>query len=184
MTMEKPGTIIIYVSEYEKGRKDSAELFREAAVRYAGPEAARWTVRTGEKGKPYFQDVTHVHFNISHSGCYWMCAFSDRPVGLDVQKIGATPRGRLAARFFHPGEVAYLEGMAEDAFYSVWAAKESFVKYTGTGIAGNFGAFSTVAENGVFPVAPNAEIRIGRWAEDYVFCLCAEVIRGVKIIEL
>ena len=40
-----------------------------------------------EHGKPYLSDYSDVHFNISHSGEYVVCSVSDKPVGVDIQKI-------------------------------------------------------------------------------------------------
>ena len=37
--------------------------------------------------KPYLKDYPDIHFNGSHSGEYLVCALSDVPVGIDIQKI-------------------------------------------------------------------------------------------------
>ena len=35
--------------------------------------------------KPRF-DNEGVYFSVSHSGKYWICAFSDMPIGVDIQQ--------------------------------------------------------------------------------------------------
>ncbi len=40
-----------------------------------------------EQGKPYILDYTNMHFNVSYSEEYVVCAVSDKPVGIDIQKI-------------------------------------------------------------------------------------------------
>jgi 4'-phosphopantetheinyl transferase len=94
-------------------------------------------IRREEKGKPYLAGVEGLHFNISHAGDLVVAAFSDRPVGIDIERHG---RGRLeiARRFFHAEEVAALLSAGEEEqarlFVDYWAIKESFLKYLGTGL--------------------------------------------------
>lgn len=38
-------------------------------------------------GKPYFKDFEKINFNISHSGEYVVCCFSDKEIGVDIEKI-------------------------------------------------------------------------------------------------
>ena len=94
---------------------------------------------TAENGKPYIQAAVPIFYNLSHSGDYVVCALSDREVGIDVQKIGVD-KFQLAQRFFHPNEIKNLAHCKPadriDLFYSYWTAKESFLKYTGTGLSG------------------------------------------------
>ncbi len=115
----------------------------------AVPES--WRIARTERGKPYFPDRRDLHFSISHSRDLWACAFSGRPVGLDVQahvkKRGegdgeaAARLGRMAERFFHPEEAAWVREDPFERFFRIWAAKESYVKYTGEGIGAGFGRF-------------------------------------------
>ena len=80
------------------------------------------SVRTGEllpetlilasaeqKKKPRFQNAESIHFSISHSGDWWSCAVSTEEVGLDIQQERHCRAERLARRFYHPLEVAWLE---------------------------------------------------------------------------
>ena len=39
-----------------------------------------------ENGKPSFRDHPEIHFSLSHSGDYVMCAISDSPIGCDIEK--------------------------------------------------------------------------------------------------
>ena len=90
-----------------------------------------------ERGKPYLPDNTDIHFNISHSGCYVACAVSDKPVGVDVQKIvGYKPD--LAKRVCNEPELNRIEDSKDSAseFTKIWTQKEAVLKMRGTGIAG------------------------------------------------
>ena len=62
---------------------------------------------------------------------------SDHPVGVDIQQCRSF-KPNIADRFFHPDEVQYLSSLSpaerENAFYTLWALKESYVKADGRGL--------------------------------------------------
>lgn len=98
----------------------------------------------GEKGKPFVAEREDVFFNISHSGVYVVCAVSDGEIGVDIEKRSKA-RMEVAGRFFHAREVRELEvasGVEQDKlFYDYWSVKESFLKYTGTGLTRPLNSF-------------------------------------------
>lgn len=111
-------------------------LLLERALRDVG--AGQPTLAFAEQGKPYLKDRPDLHFNISHSGDYAVCALSDAPVGCDVEAIRPV-RGSVAARCFSPEENAALaaaDGNAarETLFFRFWTLKESCLKAVGCGI--------------------------------------------------
>lgn len=106
-----------------------------------------------ERGKPYLPGTPSVQFSVSHSGGYYVCAVGDRAIGIDLQRHTDCRRIALARRFFHPDEATYLEQTDGADFFRIWAAKESFVKCTGDGIAHRFRAFSVIREGRI--VAPD-----------------------------
>ena len=106
------------------------------------PEKINFTY--SDKGKPHAN--LPLHFNVSHSGEWVLCAVSDAPVGADIEQVKPFRAG-MVARYFTAAEAAYiwgnnppLDGNVTDAdtcarFYRVWTAKEAYVKMTGTGIS-------------------------------------------------
>lgn len=105
------------------------------------PEMSR-----GVHGKPYFAD-SGIFFNISHSGRYSVCAFGDRELGVDIQEFG----GKSEADLFRLAEGAYSaydrmlmehSHACAETFYTLWALKESYLKYTGEGLSGGIDTFS------------------------------------------
>ena len=105
----------------------------EALLRHALKEQGicDFQVLTEENGKPYLQGLP-VHFSISHSGEYVLCAISSQSVGCDIQQI-KQPDLKLAKRYFAPTEVKLLES-APELFYRLWALKESLGKALGCGL--------------------------------------------------
>lgn len=142
-------------------------------------EDVNYRILRGEHGKPYLEGVNHVYFNISHSGDYIVCAFSDSQVGIDIEKI-ACPRYEVARRFFHPEEIRLLENDTlsnKDLFYDIWVVKESFLKYEGTGLTRPLSSFrveilsdkTLIYEEGK---ALSLHIQACRVAADYTCYVC------------
>ena len=99
-----------------------------------------------EAGKPFFTNLPDLHFSVSHSGEIFACAFSDTPVGIDIQEYKNRPDEserckKIANRFFHPDEIDALDADTVSAFYAIWTAKEAYVKLTGEGITSDFSSF-------------------------------------------
>ena len=81
-------------------------------------------------------------YNLSHSGHYVMCSYSDLPgakVGCDLEMLGKE-RLPVAERFFCESEYQHILNMENTEertrmFYRSWVLKESFMKATRAGMA-------------------------------------------------
>ncbi len=162
---------------------DSHALLYDACARLYGEEARMWRIAPGVRGKPYFIGVPEAHFSISHTDGLWLCALSDRPVGLDAQAVRQVKAELLAARCFHPRERAYLASHPE-SFFALWAAKESCVKLTGHGIGERFRDVCTVGADGAFPSAAGACLRMLTAAENAPCCLATYIPADVRVLPL
>ena len=129
----------IYIID-ETGADDSRterliRLARLYAAEEAMPLPQMLCIAKGECGKPYFENAPWLHFSVSHSGGLWVCALCRYDVGIDIEQHAARDHAALSRRFFHPNEIEYTRRGGTEAFYSVWTAKESYVKLTGTGLS-------------------------------------------------
>ena len=116
----------------------TASLLLDEAIRLCCPSVPRpLDIAANENGKPYLTAAPDVHFSLSHSAAWAVCAVSDHPVGVDIQQCRSF-KPNIADRFFHPDEVQYLSSLSpaerENAFYTLWALKESYVKADGRGL--------------------------------------------------
>ncbi|MDA3904827.1 MAG: 4'-phosphopantetheinyl transferase superfamily protein [Bacteroidales bacterium] len=95
--------------------------------------------------KPSLKNYPKAHFNISHSGDYVVVAFSDCPVGIDIEKNKGN-RLNVAKRFFTREELddlfAFQEEDQIEYFYQLWTLKESYMKAIGKGISMSLNSFS------------------------------------------
>ena len=86
-------------------------------------------------GKPYLSGGTP--FNLSHAENYAVLATADAAVGVDVEYIRPIAYERIASRFFHAEECAYMRAAADPAaaFFTLWTLKESYLKAEGQGFS-------------------------------------------------
>ncbi|MDD3192998.1 MAG: 4'-phosphopantetheinyl transferase superfamily protein [Oscillospiraceae bacterium] len=171
---------------YGPRRPDSNQCLVRCAAAFWGGSLADggdcFEVEREARGKPFFPLLPQLHCSVTHSGDYWLGAFSREPVGIDLQ---IHKPGRLAAlsrRFFHPEEDRYLEKAGYEDFYRVWAAKESVVKCTGEGIDGGFSHFSVAGPEGILPAVRGLQLQFVPFRGDYTLCVCAEKISSVTVL--
>ena len=178
---------ILYVIETPHSRGRTEERIQALARQLPGiPEDADLTVSRTEKGKPYFLHLAdRLYVSVTHSGDYWMCMFSSCPVGIDLQiHTGKNHPERIARRFFHPEETAFLSGREKDVFFSLWTAKESYVKYTGKGIAGQLDTFSVIENGEIKKEIEGIPLRFLEEFPQYTCCVCGGAEGPIRIIRI
>lgn len=124
---------------------------------------------TNKFGKPYCESIKDFHFNISHSGKWIVGAVDNKPVGIDIEKI--SPVDFTIAKSFY-AEKEYNDLIKSenplDYFFSLWALKESYIKYLGRGFAFPLREFSIwINKNSDIELEINNRIK-----KDVFFALC------------
>ena len=180
--MIEPQQVTIYCAAYDGTSGLSHRLLRQAA-QLSAPAQTDLTLASGTHGQPYFLHAPQLHFNLSHSGRHWLCAFSGAPVGLDVQQHRACQKQALARRFFSPAECAFLERTAYVPFFDLWCAKESYLKYTGEGLSG-LTAVCTVSQGCVFPSVPGVHLQLLPLFAGYSVCVCTAAPAKIAVRSL
>lgn len=89
-------------------------------------------------GKPMLKNFNNIHFNLSHSGDWVVCAINySYPIGVDVEIIKDNNL-QIAETFFTNEEYNYILNQPPEEinrfFYKIWTLKESYVKAEGKGL--------------------------------------------------
>ena len=119
-------------------------LLTHHAIKQISPETVCEKWQKSNAGKPFIEDCP-VHFSITHThGIVGVAVSSDRPIGLDVEKIRPIREG-FAARYFSEAEQAVIRNAddRDEALIRLWTAKEAVGKYHGTGLSGDPAAIDT-----------------------------------------
>lgn len=115
-------------------------LSAQVLLRYAAAQTLHMPMRNvricyTERGKPMLYG-TKLYCSISHTAGLCVCALSDEPIGIDVERIRPYAP-RVAGRVFSRAEQNELQNSSvpDRTFFEIWTRHESYVKCLGTGLA-------------------------------------------------
>lgn len=145
-------------------------LLRVLMSAYTGCPAAELRFGASPHGKPYLlssQNLTEVHFNVSHSHGRALLGFCRHPgLGVDIEQIRPLDDlDGLANRYFaleECREVAISGPQRRlERFFSIWARKEAYLKATGSGLTTPLDSFYVTTELAGPPECPRYAV-VGR----------------------
>ena len=156
------------------------------------------SIEYGTYGKPYVKAVDDFYYNLSHSGTWVVLGYSNNEVGVDIEQVCMTEgRKQIAAMSFTPEEQKYIFEVNDEEenairFSRVWTAKESYLKYLGTGLNKWMNSFSVDVDSGCVrdDFIPDENVRINSLFLSKGYCISAcgkysgMVINIVKVEEL
>lgn len=185
--------LLSWVSEEKKERILRFHRFEDAQRTLLGDVLARYAIckrlgvrnmdlvfGTNEYGKPVLHEPNGIHFNISHSGNWVVCAVDDNVVGIDVEMIKPIDF-KIVERFFSRDEyisfVNQPEEMKLQYFYMIWTLKESYIKTEGKGLSIPLNSFTIMMESNDISVSVDNEIQEFNFYQsfldgDTVYAIC------------
>ena len=100
-------------------------------------------IETLDNGKPYAANVD-VHFSISHSSDYVVCAIDNSPIAIDIEQIKPINL-KIAKRICTEKELTYIfsktpinrdftystDNSLLTKFFKIWTFKEAYIKLNG-----------------------------------------------------
>jgi 4'-phosphopantetheinyl transferase len=93
------------------------------------------SIEYAEGDKPYMKNYPEMHFNLSHCRRYVAVAIHSSPVGVDIEcrrKVSQSLIKKVCSEDEQQSIAAAQDPDME--FLRLWTRKESYLKYTGTGI--------------------------------------------------
>lgn len=112
-------------------------LLIEKAFSHIGKPFSESDIVKSANGKPYLSDNS-LYFSISHCDGLAVCVLAQAPVGVDCESIRHTSKA-VMKRCYSESEAQYVVASPDsnNVFSRLWTLKESYVKMTGEGIAGD-----------------------------------------------
>lgn len=156
-------------------------LARYSVGKYINNSEQEIILRFGEKGKPHIENLTNVHFNISHSGNYIVCAVAGTEIGIDVERVRKVNL-RVAERFFSAPEIHDLMACNEETrmqyFITLWTIKESYLKAIGRGLTQHLNSFTILKNGDSYILTGNEEaegycIETRELSPEYLMAVCS-----------
>ena len=148
------------INKYRFRADAKRSLYADILVRYLA--CSKLHIRNEEVhfeeskyGKPFLRNAVNQFFNVSHSGKWVVCGWSNHEIGIDIQKIEDISID-VAKEFFCTTEylsIIHCKSTAEqkNQFYNLWTLKESYIKYKGKGLAIPLDSFQlSIINNEIF----------------------------------
>ncbi len=131
------------------GHELAYQLLYYGMEREYGKKRSSLRLEHGPHGKPFFSNSS-VCFSLSHCAGLACCTFSDREIGVDVERVRPYDP-KLAKRICTPSELGFLENAPNrgEALILLWTLKESLLKATGEGFHYGFQNAEFLFERGV-----------------------------------
>jgi 4'-phosphopantetheinyl transferase len=138
----------------------SRGIMRKILGRYLEMAPEQIEFKIDPTGKPYLPG-SRYQFNSSHSNDIFLIGITmENPIGVDVQHIYPISNiDLLIKRFFNTHEQEIMNSFQEedilDMFFTIWTAKEAYLKGTGEGLRRSISSFSICRkENGLLSFSP------------------------------
>lgn len=134
-----------------------------------------------ENGKPYLKNHPNIYFNLSHSGNVALCSVSDCNIGCDIEVISSY-KSNIAKRFFTENEYKFISLATDintqaERFFRLWTLKESYLKFSGKGLAGGLASFEINIDNGNITAKENGVLNTVFFKEykfqNYCIAVCS-----------
>ena len=138
--------------------------------------------------KPILKGYADVHFNMSHSGDWIVGAIDSTAIGIDIEKRDTIHSHKFPLDMLSHQEKLHYDTLTADEkicyFYTVWTAKESYLKASGVGMNAELKNFSMTPESdpSYFIItntdAPeemaNYHIKVYQELKSYALAVCAQ----------
>jgi len=193
------------VSDVKKERILRYRMYEDAQRSLLGDILARYAIckrlgirnhdlvfGTNEYGKPILTIPGGVHFNISHSENWVVCAADNNQVGIDVEVIKPV-NINIAESFFSKYEYLALLNQPEETqlkyFYMIWTLKESYIKAEGKGLSIPLNSFTVRKEgNNINAIVDNKARELFFHQSfldcDTIYAVCTSCSNISKIIRM
>jgi len=122
---EKQNRIKKYINKDAKkrsilGEQLLIELLKEENINYKNIE-----IKTNENGKPFIKNQK-IYYSISHSYDYVISVISNKPIGIDIEKIRKTSLNTIKKISKEKKEIT-----SERELFQIYTLKEAYLKMKG-----------------------------------------------------
>lgn len=160
----------LLIPQKQKLKIAADRICKKAISEFCGIPANKIEFGVSEHGKPYAKGLD-VHFSISHSGDYAVCAVSGKEIGADIEKIKDI-NPEASKKFACENEQNYINSHT-GGFFEIWTLKEAYFKCIGTGLGADIKTVSfKISESGIACSEKNFDCLFHQIADGYICSTC------------
>lgn len=158
--------------EHQKRFTAARGILRQLLANYLQISPCEVKFDYSDRGKPSLSGCHHNHhlqFNLSHSQNHALYGFTlNDLIGVDVEYIKDMPDAiKIAQRFFSTQEYELIKSTAikeqERLFFTLWTAKEAYLKALGTGLAGSLDTVEIEVNPTRLRMVAGSKVTAGEW---------------------
>ncbi len=149
---EKAYSIQLQIEQVKKRFIASRGYLRKLLSHYLDQKPHRIELLTAPHGKKFIQHFP-LHFNLAHSHEQAIYAFSNQPLGIDIEKHrDGIEIFDIGKRVLTANELEHLKisKHPKTLFFELWARKEALIKATGEGFNALITDIETMDRSGCF----------------------------------
>lgn len=171
MSEERKAEVLRLKSAEKQAQKIAAHhLCRSSISKFCGISEEKIRFARTEFGKPYAVGLP-VHFSVSHSGNYAVCAVSKNEIGIDIEKIREI-NPNITKRFASENEIEYISSH-ENGIFEIWTLKEAYFKCVGTGLGSDIKSVSFgIQPGGIICSEIGFECSFAEIGQGYICSVC------------
>lgn len=129
-------------------------------------------IKINEYGKPYILNNI-IYYNISHSYNYIACAFSNMPIGIDIEKIRKTDIN-VIYKFANKEEIKYIlekDDLIYKRMFEIYCLKEAYLKMLGKDLRDIMNVTFNIKNNCISCNDKNVNIKLLE-KSGYIIAIC------------
>lgn len=125
-------------------------------------------------GKPFIKNAS-ISFNLSHSGNFAVCAFSDKEIGIDLQKVEKLNKD-ISSTYFSKEEDQWIKQSIDQIkmFTIVWSLKESLAKAKGSTFLKETKENSVVRNKKIVKTIKGYHLYYQEFLNEYIIAICSK----------
>ena len=176
MDEEKKSSVSLMQNEHKRKQRICADaLCRNTLSDFCGIDPDKICFELSPDGKPYAKNLA-VHFSISHSGDFAVCAVSETETGIDIEKKRSV-HPRVCEKFCTEAETDYVH-TCENGLFEIWTLKEAYFKCIGTGLGSDIKNISFSVENNKISCSEKGfEFSFVEIDKNYICSVCKKAAR-------
>ena len=136
-------------------------------------------IKTNMYGKPYISNKKYqnIYFNISHSHDFAICAFSNKKIGVDIEKIREV-NIQIINTIATNKEKEYIlsnKKLIYERLFTIFTLKEAYFKKIGSNLNNLKSVEFNINNNSITCSDSSVEIIINTEIEGYIIAFCQDI---------